>query len=209
VRLEKNKFYSTGTNEKFRSKRDIKDIECFNCHHKGHYSSSCPRNALFVTEGRAVQQSKLSVVRRQCPSQPGVVKSGVVEGHNILLDTGCSRTLVHQNLVPESKIQEGEAIAIRCAHGDTVLYPLAEISMEVEGQKITVEAAVSDTLPMSVLLGTDTPELAELLVREEAFAVTTRAGGEEKEVKHRDRWRPVAEDQVPGKLHIRVTQWGG
>jgi hypothetical protein len=61
------------------------------------------------------------VVRRQCPSQPGVVKSGVVEGHNILLDTGCSRTLVHQNLVPESKIQEGEAIAIRCAYGDTVL----------------------------------------------------------------------------------------
>ncbi len=42
-------------------------------------------------------------------------------------------------------------------------------------------AAVSDTLPMSVLLGTDTPELAELLVVDrgkeagEAFAVTTRA----------------------------------
>jgi hypothetical protein len=70
--------------------------------------------------------------------------------------------------------------------------------MEVEGRKITVEAAVSDTLPMSVLLGTGTPELAELLVREEAFAVTTS-----------HRWRPVAEDQVHGKVHIRVTQWGG
>ena len=40
---------------------------------------------------------------------------------------------------------------------------------------------MSDTLPVSVLLGTDTPELAELLVgerskgSEEAFAVTTRA----------------------------------
>ena len=78
--------------------------------------------------------------------------------------------------MPESKIQQGEAVAIRCAHGDTVLYPLAKISLEV-----AVEAAVSDTLPMTVLLGTDTPELAELLVgerskgSEEAFAVTTRA----------------------------------
>ena len=62
-----------------------------------------------------------------------------------------------------------------------MLYPLADISLEVNEKQITVEAAVSDTLPMSVLLGTDTPELAELLVAEdsreagEAFAVTTRA----------------------------------
>lgn len=180
VRLEKQeKKTSAGTNDKFRPKRDIKDVECFNCHHKGHYSSSCPRNALFVTEGRAVEQGKLSMVRRQCSSQSGVVKCGVVEGkevHNILLDTGCSRTLVHQDLIPESKIQESEVIAIRCAHGDTVIYPLAEISMEVEGRKITVEAAVSDTLPVSVLLGTDTPELAELLAREEAFVAAARTG---------------------------------
>ena len=108
----------------------------------------------------------------------------VVEGErvrDILLDTGCSRTLVNRDLVPESKIQQGEAVAIRCAHGDTVLYPLAKISLEVAGCPITVEAAVSDTLPVSILLGTDTPELAELLVgerckgSEEAFAVITRA----------------------------------
>ncbi len=100
---------------------------------------------------------------------------------DILLDTGCSRTLVHQELVPEGKLKEGDAVAIRCTHGDMVLYPLADISLEVNGRQITVEAAVSDTLPMSVLLGTDNPELAELLVVDrgdkagEAFAVTTRA----------------------------------
>ena len=38
---------------------------------------------------------------------------------NILLDTGCSRTLVHQSLVPKEKLLEGEAVAIRCAHGDS------------------------------------------------------------------------------------------
>ena len=52
---------------------------------------------------------------------------------------------------------------IRCAHGDTVLYPLANIEMEVDGQAIRVEAAVSATLPVPVLLGGDVPELKQLL----------------------------------------------
>ena len=35
--------------------------------------------------------------------------------------------------------------------------------MELEGIKMKVTAAVSDTLPVSVLLGTDVPELRRLL----------------------------------------------
>ena len=167
-----------------RPRRDLKDIDCFNCHKKGHYSSNCPQNAMLCTE-RQVERGVISGMKRQQGvSQPGVLKSGVVEGKyvgDILLDTGCSRTLVHQKLVSEDKLKDAGAVAIRCAHGDTVLYPLADISLEVNGKQIAVEAAVSGTLPMSVLLGTDTPELAELLVVEdsreagEAFAVTTRA----------------------------------
>lgn len=79
------------------------------------------------------------------------------------MDTGCSRTLAHQDLVLESNIQDGEVVAIQCAHGDTVLYLLAKNSLEVEGYPITVEAAVSATLLMPVLLVTDTSGLAELL----------------------------------------------
>ena len=26
--------------------RHLKDIDCFNCHKKGHYSSNCPQNAM-------------------------------------------------------------------------------------------------------------------------------------------------------------------
>ena len=115
-------------------------------------------------------------------------RSGAVEGtaaavENILLDTGCSRTLVHQELVPRRKMLEGEAVAIHCAHGDTVLYPLALVQMVVGGRDMKVKAAVSENLLMDVLLGTDVPDLPELLnhgskVREkvaDALAVVTRA----------------------------------
>ncbi len=61
-----------------------------------------------------------------------------MEGHpfqGILLDTGCSRTSVRQDLVMSGKKTGGE-VAIRCAHedtGDGVSYQLADIEMEIEG----------------------------------------------------------------------------
>ena len=70
-------------------KRDLKDIECYNCHQKGHYSSKCPSNALFC---------RVQVKPRKY-TQAELKKHGVVEGRhadNILLDTGCSRTLVRR-----------------------------------------------------------------------------------------------------------------
>jgi predicted aspartyl protease len=78
---------------------------------------------------------------------------------DILLDTGCSRTMVHRDLVRDEKQLEGEAVTICCAHGDVSLYPLAEVNLEFEGIQMRVKAAVSDSLPVSVLLGTDVPEL--------------------------------------------------
>ena len=57
----------------------------------------------------------------------------------------------------------GDAVTIRCAHGDTVLYPLAALELVVDGISIPVEAAVSESLPVPVLLGRDVPQLASLL----------------------------------------------
>ena len=144
--------YSTGSRSDHssgsrndRSRRDLKDVECFNCHKKGHYSSNCPHNALYCTERRVDHRGPSPALQRNAIAKPGVIESGIVEGKKIskiLLDTGCSRTLVHQDLVPAEKILEGEAVAIRCAHGDTLLYPLAQVSMVVDGIPIEVEAAV-------------------------------------------------------------------
>ena len=55
---------------------------------------------------------------------------------------------------------------VQCAHGDVVTYPLATVDLKVKGRALTVKAAVSDTLPQLVLLGTDVPDLSELLKAE-------------------------------------------
>ena len=82
---------------------------------------------------------------------------------DILLDTGCTHTMVRGDLVPEEKLLPEEAATVLCAHGDTVLYPLARVRIDVEGVGMEVRAAVSESLPVSVLLGTDVPELGWLL----------------------------------------------
>lgn len=95
----------------------------------------------------------LREMRQLCVGKPGTPKPGRVEGipvPDILLDTGCSRSLVSRTLVPTQKLLPGKAVAIRCAHGDTVLYPLARVEIEMDGQSLEVEAAVSETLPMLV-----------------------------------------------------------
>ena len=81
----------------------------------------------------------------------------------IVLDIGCSQAMVRQDLVPEGKIIEGDAVTIRCAHGDTVLYPVALLKLEVDGLTLCVEAVVSQSLPVPVLLGTGVAELHWLL----------------------------------------------
>ena len=164
-------------------RQDKPVVRCFNCGGRGHISTKCPSNALYCSNRRG----------RNCTWKPGhsrsgcVYRAGAVEGQaveDVLLDTGCSRTLVRRDLVPESKRLDG-SVAIRCAHGDTVEYPLATVDISIGDQKFTVEAAwVADALPASVLLGTDVPNLVELLhsnsVRqsgrsEAVLAVMTRA----------------------------------
>ena len=129
-------------------------IKCFNCKQEGHIAVNCPSEPAMLCESRV-------------HSEPGTWRrSGKVEGkyvQEIVLDTGCKRTMVHQELVPPENILEGDVATIRCAHGDTVLYPLAKVQMEVDGIPIEVEAAVSTTLPVSVLLGEDVPELQQLI----------------------------------------------
>ena len=76
-----------------------------------------------------------------------VLRSGFVEGNkvqDIVLDTGCSRTMIRSDLVPTTKLLDN-AVMVQCAYGDTVAYPLAVVELTVDGLSLTVEAALLDT----------------------------------------------------------------
>ena len=156
-----------------KGKPTSKNIKCYSCGNLGHMSMQCPDKAWFCGGGIPKRMSRRSGL---------VVKTRVKD---IVLDTGCTRTMVRRDLVPEDKLLEGEAVAVWCAHGDTVLYPLAEVEMELGGDRMAVTAAVADRLPVSVLVAVDVPVLGKLLHGErevmhshgveEALVVTTRS----------------------------------
>ena len=134
-------------------------LRCFNYKKEGHIAANCPSEPVLLC------QSPTNVDARP-PKIDVWHRTGTVEGqfvNEIVLDTACKRTIVHQELVPSEKIIEGDVATIRCAHGDTVLYPLANIEMKVDDQVIQLEAAVLATLPVPVLLEGDVPELKQLL----------------------------------------------
>ena len=79
------------------------------------------------------------------------------------IDTECSRTTVRKDLIHASQLKPGRQQAT-VASEDVVSYELADITAEVDGQKIPIEAAVADKLPVQVLLGSDLP-LEKLIVR--------------------------------------------
>ena len=131
---------------------------CYHCKKQGHMSRECPEKSMACKE---------QMDRRRAGGRP-MYKAGKVEGQevtDILLDTGCSRTMVHRNLVAMEKVIVGKVATITCAHGDTKLHPLALVEVELDGAHIQVEAALSEELPVSVLLGTDVPELTHLISR--------------------------------------------
>ena len=76
----------------------------------------------------------------------------------MLQDYGAKKNLVPGHIVKYL----GDAVT-RCAHGYTVLNPLAKIDMVVDRMPIQVEAAVSKTLPVPILLGINVNELIQLL----------------------------------------------
>ena len=109
---------------------------------------------------------------------------GLVEGKSaeFLVDSGASCTLVRQALVAPEKINTDDQLRIKCARGDSVVYPTANIEINIDGKLYQVCAGVSPSLPRLVLLGRDIGNLLELAVREqEAYAVLTQRRKKEKE----------------------------
>ena len=95
---------------------------------------------------------------------------------------------------PSRKKIPGEVITLHCAHGNTVLYPLADMNVNVNGIEILVRAALPEALPVLVLLGTDIPQLGHLL-KANPHTVYTSGVGEAMAAQARESERIQAELQ--------------
>ena len=115
------------TSKTERPRRDLKDITCYTCQQKGHYSANCPSKPnMLCVERHSNHRGESELVEHVGSPRQDIFHAGRIEGQtvsDVCLDTGCSGTMVKQDLVPTGKLLEGDSIDICCAHGDTVVYP--------------------------------------------------------------------------------------
>ena len=146
---------------------------CFNCDRKGHIAMNCPEAANYCDGDSKLKPGRSCKPLGRC--RVGTVDGKVVS--DILLDTGCTRTLIRRDLVPDDRLLDS-TIEIQCAHGDCTEYPLAEVDVAVNDEHFEILAGVAERLPTAMLLGGDVPGLSDLLEKgqtETALVVTTRA----------------------------------
>lgn len=80
----------------------------------------------------------------------------------VLVDTGCSQTLIRDGVVPNPKPTEKE-IQLQCIHGDTRLYPIARVKLEIAPHNAVLQVGVIPRLAYSLILGHDWPWFKEFL----------------------------------------------
>ena len=124
---------------------------------------------------------------------------------------------VETHLVAMEKVIVGKVATISCAHGDTKLHSLALVEVELDGAHIQVEAALSEELPVSVLLGTDVPELTHLISgtrssinlvsQEQGMVVMTRAKAKQQlDEKLIRKGKELLSGAQPNTLVVRVNE---
>ena len=115
------------------------DLKCYWCGKIGHIALKCPNQALYCDNSANVPHLLAAVfdeehdLATEFSTRRGNdehTRSGFVNGlpaDDIILDTGCSQTLVHSRFVSDAELLEDQ-IELRCAHGDSIAYPIAKVS---------------------------------------------------------------------------------
>ena len=91
-----------------KKKHDDKPLVCYNCGGKGHTLRRCPSEALYCGAKSNCKSSQSKPLVNTC--------QGMVDGQfvsDIVLDTGCTRTLVHRDLASEGKLVKGEFVTVQ------------------------------------------------------------------------------------------------
>ena len=139
-----------------------KEIVCYNCREIGHISKDCTKRKDGDDAAKAAKGTKKATgTGMLClsPTRPGYINHkkyifpGRVNSEHVemLLDTGCTNTLVRGSLVPKDAYT-GSSFQILLANGMTQVVPMADVTLSgTEGTKVCT-VGVLESLPVEVLL---------------------------------------------------------
>ena len=149
------------------------------CPNSAKGSGSAPLRGYFV-DGKKKEIPCMQVWEKEERVRDGEGEyccSGFVKGQAVemVLNTGASCTLVHQDLVPPEKVDASQTLQVQCAHCNISEYLTAQLEININDTTYKIRAGVSPTLPRYVRLERDVGNLVGLAVREaNAFPVLTR-----------------------------------
>ena len=84
-----------------KNKSDKTKLRCYNCNEVGHFVSTCPSKPVLFSAVNHRKKPLFQVCKNSGVSQIGQVEGKPVE---IVLDTGCARSMVRKELVRPNKI---------------------------------------------------------------------------------------------------------
>ena len=134
------------------SGRNIKPpVTCYKCGKPGHMSFNCGKGINKPTQGYLLCMTPLESHQLEFPS---CNVQGKIEGKSaeMIVDSGCTRTLVHEKFVKNGSLT-GEEMSVLTATGERLIVPLAKVEIE-SGQGKHVElVGVLNKLSVDCLLG--------------------------------------------------------
>ena len=127
------------------------EVTCFKCGKKGHMSFNCGRTRNPTSQGYLLCMTPLNSENTEFP--PCNVKGRIAgKPAEMIVDSGCTRTLVHKRFVSDDSLT-GEKMTVLTAAGERLVIPLAWIEFESEHGRHRELVGVLDKLPVDCLLG--------------------------------------------------------
>ena len=115
-----------------RHQESSKQPKRFKCNVKGNLSYHCPQRSSLYCDVPAGGFSGFTVAEAHESLKQGLIND---QPCKILLDTGTTQSMVHSDLITDDDLLN-ESTTVRCAHGDSVTYPLAPIAVRIGGKKM-------------------------------------------------------------------------